>query len=364
MRLRPIIALITISVFVGLAVCCLPRPVTKSDKSSPSAILFINETQNHSYDRSLKASIKTVQQHSGIQNAVILLERRPNSKSIEELAVDLVHQHRIGEASNGKGILFLFVQEDNQLKIEVSYELEGAFPDATCNRLQEEARTFMLTGQKRDFLTELLLTMNLHYTKYGSEYHDDLEFPIAPQSHSLSQCLSGGGGVVGRNYSAAISARQIEIVSLSRQQIEQFGPANTTEESLKRYIESLASGIGDALLPLLTDGSQVYRMENPKTPGYLRRQLRYYQAAMPYQLVMENENAVAIFRPRNPVLPILLRKSSAGKWYVDEARMWAEQHLFEDGMDAYLKYPNSPMRFAWRVIGWQQRFRFLKRDSR
>ena len=315
--------------------------------SLQSSVVFINETDNHAYDRSLKGSIKIAQQNSGIQNSIVLLKTRPGNKSIEEVAVDLFGKYRIGKGFNGKGILFLYVEEDKQLKIEVSYDLEGVFPDAICSRLERGARTFMLTGQQRDFLTELLVTMNLHYKKYGSEFKGELEFPIAPQTFSLSKFMSGGAGVVGRNYSDAIAARASEIVPLSAQQREQFAPAATPEESLRRYLESLDKGIGDASLPLLTDGSRVYRMENPKTPGYLRRQLEYYRAAMPYRLYTRNENAVAMFKPRNPVLHVLLRTGPDGKWYVDEARMWAEQHLFETGVDPVQKYADSALRFAW-----------------
>jgi hypothetical protein len=317
-------------------------------------ILFINETDSHKYDRSLKLSIKMAQKRSGIQNAIILLKQFPNSDTIEDLAVKYVQQYRIGEKFGGKGLLFLYSEKDKQLKIEVTYDLEGIFPDIVCHRLELGARTFMLTGNSRDFLTELLVTMNIYYLKYNEKSDMKLEFPYASNAFSLSNFLSGGAGVVGRNYSDAISARKLEIISLNQNERKEFSPGLTAEESLKVYLHSLEAGVGDELLPVLTDGSQVYRMENPKSPGYLHRQMTYYKDAMPYQLITQDEKAVAMFKAGNPVLPIFLRKSKEGLWYVDESRMWAENHLYEDANDPVQKYENSPMRFAWLSVSHPQ----------
>ena len=51
----------------------------------------------------------------------------------------------------------------------MSYDLEHVFPDALCRRLEEGARTFMLSGSpfaRRDFIVELNVTMKLHYKQY------------------------------------------------------------------------------------------------------------------------------------------------------------------------------------------------------
>src|SRR5439155_18975278 len=84
-RQKSIFTLFLLLASVFLAYRFLQSPLEVSREPG----LFINETQNHAYDRSLKLSVKTAQKRSGIENSVILLERRPNIQSIEELAVDL-----------------------------------------------------------------------------------------------------------------------------------------------------------------------------------------------------------------------------------------------------------------------------------
>jgi CspA family cold shock protein len=117
-------------------------------KSTPVATdsnwIFINDTDDHSKDLSLKSSVKVAEQRAKIQNAVILLKNLPANQSIEETAIKLFDKYQIGKRTNGRGVLFLYVESEKQLKIEVSYELEGVFPDAICKRLGlviDEART-------------------------------------------------------------------------------------------------------------------------------------------------------------------------------------------------------------------------------
>ncbi len=47
------------------------------------------------------------------------------------------------------------------MRIEVSYLLEGIFPDVVCREMEEAAKTFMLSEVPQDFLSELLITMNI-----------------------------------------------------------------------------------------------------------------------------------------------------------------------------------------------------------
>ncbi|MEK9174957.1 MAG: TPM domain-containing protein, partial [Patescibacteria group bacterium] len=52
--------------------------------------------------------------------------------SIENFAVKLFEEWKIGKAKNDNGILLLIVRDDRKMRIEVGYGLEGAIPDATA----------------------------------------------------------------------------------------------------------------------------------------------------------------------------------------------------------------------------------------
>ncbi len=84
------------------------------------------------------------------------------------------------------------------------------------------------------------------------------------------------------------------------------------------YLTSLDLGLGDPRLPLLTEGSQLFRMVVPRSRAQQRRVREYYQKAMPYQIYSSGDLGVALFRPGVANLPVVLRRSVDGLWYVDE----------------------------------------------
>src|ERR1700746_2153789 len=69
--------------------------------------VLINETGQHDYDLAFKMSLKLAEKKSGIENALVLLASLPPSKTIDQTAVDLFSQLRIGARTNGRGILYL-----------------------------------------------------------------------------------------------------------------------------------------------------------------------------------------------------------------------------------------------------------------
>jgi len=314
----------------------------------PKKVVFVNDTADHRYDRALKSSTRWMQEQTGIQVGIVMEPQLPPLTTIEHQAAELFKKLGLGRASGGKALLFLMTEKERQFKIEVGYELESVFPDAICKRLEEGARTFMLSSSpyaRRDFLVELNVTMKLHYLEYKK--HGTLSDMLLPSAGPgrLSEYLSGGGGVVGRGYAATMERVQLEVKALPASLQEKFKPATTPEESVERYLASLEAGIGASNLPLLTESSRYYRLEKPLASGYLRRQRAYYAKAMPYRIVRRDDLAAALFPPRSPVLPIFLRRDARGLWLVDESKVEATLHLYQDGT-SQLKYRSAPYAFA------------------
>ena len=149
---------------------------------------------------------------------------------------------------------------------------------------------------RRDFLTEVIVTLGLHYLDYRKTgVLSALMLPNTEPSHQLTRYLSGGGGIVGRGYAHSLEQVQRELIALPSGDSPDLQPAASPELAVQRYLASLAMGIGAPQLGLLTEGSRYFRMNKPHAPGYLQRIHAYYQKALPYQLRVQGDLAAAVF---------------------------------------------------------------------
>jgi hypothetical protein len=314
----------------------------------PGKVVYVNETGDHKHDRTLRSSARFFQERTGINLGIVLQDRLPPLATIEMQADRLFSGLGLGRKSDGKALLFLWSEKERLFKIEVSYDLEPVFPDALCKRLEEGARTFMLSTSpyaRRDFIVELNVTMALHYLEYRRTGRlGELALPAAGHRY-VGDYLAGGAGMVGRGYAATVERVQLELKPLRAELEREMQPGSTPEEVLQRYLRSLELGIGEPNVPLLTEASRHFRMDKPHAPGYLQRIRAYYAKAMPYRIVERGDLAVVSFRPGEPVLPIFLRRDGSGLWLVDEPKVWATVHLFQDG-SSRLKYDDAPYAFG------------------
>jgi tetratricopeptide (TPR) repeat protein len=68
---------------------------------------------------------------------IVTLPELPAQTGLETLAVDVVNRWRIGGEFEGRGLLLLLVEEDRQVKLEVTYELEDVFTDAFTGYIED-----------------------------------------------------------------------------------------------------------------------------------------------------------------------------------------------------------------------------------
>jgi hypothetical protein len=298
--------------------------------------LMINGTDQHDFDLAFRMSLKLAEGKSGIENALVLMKELPPSKSIEEAAAELFTAMHIGARRNGRGILYLYSAKENLLKIEVSYALEGEIPDTYCHRLEEAAKTYMLSEVPQDFISELIITTNLR--GMGSE---DLATSDAPR-WLRGEFLSGGGGALANGYNRTLADYQSAIRQMPAEDLAKFEPAPDAEESLRRYLASLAAGIGDPRLPLLTEGSRIFRVIVPRNKEQQLRVSESLKAAGIDRLLYAGNLGLAVPGARKSNLPIVLRRGSDNLWYVDEAKGWTYFHRFEDNTNFFVKYADNP----------------------
>lgn len=341
----------------------LALPWIRAWLQPPARYVFVNETRDHKHDRALRSSARWFHERTGINLGIVILPELPRLSTIEMRADELFGELKLGRRTDGKALLFVWAEKERRFKIEVSYDLEGVFPDALCRRLEQGARTFMLSTSpfaRRDFLVELNVTMMLHYTEYARRGTAP-EMPLFPDAGQryVGGYLSGGAGYVGSGYSAAAKQVQLEMKPLDKRLHEAMLPSKVPDETLERYFRSLELGIGDPQLPLLTEASAWFRMDKPHGPGYLQRIRAYIAKSTPYRITEQGDLAVVNFKPRSPVLPIFLRRDEKGFWRVDEPKAWASVSLYQDGSHQ-LKYLKSPYAFGvearpgepmWAVFG-------------
>jgi len=324
-------------------------PVRPAPAFEAKDVVYVNSTTDHKHDRAVKATAYFFQRSTGVNLGIVLLDKLPKDETIEREADRYFHKLKLGQKSDGKALLYLWSEKEKLFKIEVSYDLEDVFPDAFCKRMEEGARTFMLSTSpyaRRDFLTELAVTMKLRYLEYrDTGAAATLVVPLEAGHRYVGNHLAGGAGMVGRDYAATVEQVNRELKPLKPELEREMQPGRTPEETLQRYLRVLELGIGAPNVPLLTEASRYFRMDKPHAPGYLQRIRAYIAQAGPPKIVAREDLAVVSYASGQPVLPIFMRRDPEGRWLVDEPKAWASLHLFQDGSHR-LKYMESPYAFG------------------
>ena len=86
---------------------------------------------------SLDGGLRAFEQKKGSQIAVLLL---PSTKpeTIEQYSIRVAEGWKIGRAKADDGVILIIAKNDQRLRIEVGYGLEGAIPDVVAKRVIRE----------------------------------------------------------------------------------------------------------------------------------------------------------------------------------------------------------------------------------
>jgi hypothetical protein len=308
---------------------------SQSSRPKPDAkYVFINLTNDHRFDDSVRLTILANQKRADVQNAVVIAKSVPQPETIESWSAALFKKLRLGQNTNGRAILYLFVPSESRLKIEVGYALEGVLPDATVKSLEEAAKSFTYANRLHDFWSDLINTLNVVV------YNHQKSLPVDYHFENWSY-QSGGAGLSSQNYEISIEQLLREFKKLPPGD-KRFEPTQSARETLDLYLLSLSEGIGDVGLPLLSTGSRIYRQFSPMNKALLQRMSKMYGEAMPLQVAEEDGQFLAWFRPNHPVLPIFLFRVPDGTWRVHEPYSMSIFNRFEDSMSIFQTHPLVP----------------------
>lgn len=128
-----------------LALSLLPGVSTAADPLvpvPPLAGLVTDLTQTLSPEQSamLETRLREFQRRKGSQLAVLVVPTT-QPEVIEQYAIRVVDQWKLGRAKVDDGALLLVAKNDRAVRIEVGYGLEGVLTDATSSRVIEELMT-------------------------------------------------------------------------------------------------------------------------------------------------------------------------------------------------------------------------------
>lgn len=122
----------------GLVVLGLVGQVTAAFASDfPEPVGFVNDfagVLSSETKQALEQQLVQLEEDSSIEIAVVTVESLQET-TVEELAVRLFEDWRIGKKTEDSGVLFLIVPSEKQMKIEVGYGLEPVLPDAKAGRI-------------------------------------------------------------------------------------------------------------------------------------------------------------------------------------------------------------------------------------
>jgi uncharacterized protein len=126
-----------------IALCWLAAPAAAQDMAIPylsgrvvdQAAILSAQTRER-----LAAMVQAHERVSGNQ-IVVLTVPTLGGKSVEDYAVRVFEEWKLGSLDMDNGVLILVVPQDRRVRIEVGYGLEGTLTDATASRIIRDLMT-------------------------------------------------------------------------------------------------------------------------------------------------------------------------------------------------------------------------------
>ncbi len=103
-------------------------------------VVDLTQTLSASEQSELEAKLSNYQQTKGSQIAILLVPTT-QPEAIEQYAIRVVDEWKLGRENVDDGILMLIAKDDRKIRIEVGYGLEGAVTDLYAKRIVSQTMT-------------------------------------------------------------------------------------------------------------------------------------------------------------------------------------------------------------------------------
>jgi hypothetical protein len=285
---------------------------------------YYNETAATEMDESSRAVLRHARADTGVEFVMVLLNDIPDTIHVGDYAAGLFRRWDIGSKTGGKGVLILFVENDRTLKIEVSYDLEPVLTDAYCSSFQPTIKSYY-AGRYFGHVFDGTVCCLVRRIVRGGDPAEPTLLDYAPADpeilKSSSTFLSGGGGITEDEYYYDKDVKLSFIVNIPAETVLKFDSSKDVHAVVERYLESLRQGINYPFLGILTEGSQLMRLEYPESPHFYRSRWHDCRRGFPFEVKVEGDLAAVRFSG-DASFPIFLRRTEDGYWKVDAVRGW------------------------------------------
>ena len=126
-----------------LAAALLLAPLAAADVAVPplrARVTDLTSTLSGDQARALEQKLAAIEARKGSQVAVLLVPTT-QPETIEQYAIRVFDQWKLGRNGVDDGVLLLVAKNDRKLRIEVGRGLEGAIPDAFAKRIIDDEIT-------------------------------------------------------------------------------------------------------------------------------------------------------------------------------------------------------------------------------
>jgi hypothetical protein len=339
-----------IAICTAAVVACCGGPDGDSYPIRPRHVpYYYNGTSFTEMDQSSRLALRLARERTGIEFVTVLLRRIPDTVYIGDYAAGLFDEWNIGGGTDGKGVLILFVEQDQTLKIEVSYELEPYLTDAYCSSFQPTIKSYYAGRYFGDVFDSIVQNLERRIILEISDEDEALfENPtVDPEILKSSEVfLSGGAGIIDDEYYYEKDAKLQFIKPIGPERIREFESSEDIDAVLSRYFRSLREGINYPFLGILTEGSQMMRLEYPESPHFYRSRWEDCQRGLPYNVMVQGDLAAVRFS-HDTSFPIFLRRTPEGLWKVDAARAWVSSWQDFASNSSGPIYRDHPWMFAF-----------------
>ena len=307
---------------------------------------YYNDSGIKGSDEYARFELKRTREEVNYDFCMVLRKSLPKGETIENYAIKIFDEWEIGKDFGGKGVLFLFIEDIQELKIEVGYELEDVYPDTYCTSFQKEVKTYMAGNFYGDVFGSLMSSMLRRKKGDAFTLYSDKSLVRGGMSQRF---LSGGAGVTTRDFYSDIRERVDAAMDYEHEEVVKKYPVGKTPlDSLTSFLNALHDGIDYPFLPMVTKGSQLMKLEYPHPANMLKRFWNEYSQSQPFHIMEDGDLAAAKFSKSGGC--IYLRKAQNGDWLVDIPKTWSYQAYHTSSNRQWLIVKNQPWMFAHRDI--------------
>ena len=279
--------------------------------------------------------LKMIREQYGIEAMVVSIPNTGKTRSIQEAAVEMMENWKVGAKYSGRGLILLLVDDTKQVKIEVARELEDVFTDAFTGYIEDkQLKNYYLAG---DLGTGLIAVMEEleKRARIKSQHRFDERTIRRLDNEFISQGAGAWRGLI--DY----KAREISEVG------KKYPAGVTPDEAWQTIIRSYKNKVGDPNLGVYTCITRLaYKDYTNFSDSHYNEEYKKYKDK-PYEIIKKGDYAVVFFGNKKgwDNSPFLLAKTNDG-WQFDIVH---QRKYIRMGTNPHWMMERASYPYAWHL---------------